>query len=197
VLAVTTEVVAGVIAGVIAEAFDEIAPAQWIVPDDRVRRGLLAAQFEILVEHAGQHGRVHTLSDDDGRVEAVAVWYDNTADVPDIERYDERLGLAVGPEWLARFKAFDAVLLAHHPHRPHYHLALLAVRPHRQSRGLGSRLLERHHAWLDERRIPAYLEASSLRTRELYLRHGYEPLSEPYHLPENGPPLFPLWRHPR
>jgi len=193
------KVVAEAVAGVIAEAFDEIAPAQWIVPDGGVRRGLLAAQFEILVEHADKHGRVHTLPDKGGEeVEAVAVWYDNTgAEVPEIERYEERLAKAVGLRWLARFKAFDAELLAHHPHRPHFHLALLAVRPHLQARGLGSRLLERQHAWLDERKIPAYLEASSRRTRELYLRHGYEPLGEPYHLPENGPPLFPLWRHPR
>lgn len=179
------------IASLIAEAFYDIAPAQWIVPDDAVRRQMLAAQFEILVDHARKFGQVHL--DDDG--DAVAVWFDNTAEVPEIENYDERLAVAVG-DWLPRFQTFDAELLAHHPHDPHFHLALLAVRPSKQSQGRGGRLMRRQHDRLDEKGIPAYLEASSLRSRELYRRHGYEPLGEPYHLPDDGPPMFPMWRLP-
>lgn len=179
-------------AALIAESFDAIPPAQWIVPDDRVRRDLLAAQFEILVDHAHKYGVVHSVGD-----EAVAVWIDNTADIPEIDNYDARLAEAVGDDWLPRFQAFDAELAAHHPHKPHFHLALLAVKPGRQSRGFGSTLMRQHHAWLDARGIPSYLEASSPRARDLYLRHGYEPLGDPYHLPEDGPPMFPMWREPQ
>lgn len=157
------------IAALIAEAFEHIPPAKWIVPDDAVRRRLLAKQFEILVDHAQKYGQVHVSDDGD----AVAVWFDNTAEAPEIERYDERLAEAVG-EWLPRFQAFDAELLAHHPHEPHFHLALLATRPDRQSQGMGGTLMARQHAWLDSRGIPAYLEASGPRSRDLYLRHGYE-----------------------
>lgn len=180
-------------AALIAEAFEEIPPAKWIVPDDTVRRKLLQGHFEILVDQAYKFGEVHV--GEEG--ESVAVWYDNTAGVTAIDDYDERLAAAVGERWLPRFQAFDAELAAHHPHQPHFHLALLATRPGSQSRGLGSTLLERHHAWLDARGIPAYLEASGPRTRELYLRHGYQPLSEPYYLGGDGPPMFPMWREPR
>lgn len=179
------------VASLIAEAFYDIAPARWIVPDDGVRRRLLAAQFEILVDHARKNGLVHL--DDDA--DAVAVWVDNTAEPAEIDDYDARLAAAVG-DWLPRFQAFDAELMAHHPHEPHYHLALLAVRPGKQSQGRGGRLMSRHHEWLDQRGIPAYLEASSPRSRDLYRRHGYEPLGDPYHLPDDGPPMFPMWRLP-
>ena len=179
-------------ADLIAEAFEDIAPAKWIVPDDRVRRGLLAAQFEILVDHAHKYGLVQSVGE-----EAVAIWFDNTADIPEIDNYDERLADAVGDDWLPRFQAFDAELAAHHPHEPHFHLALLAVKPRRQSSGLGSVLMRQQHAWLDARGIPSYLEASGPRSRDLYLRHGYEPLGDPYHLPEDGPPMFPMWRRPQ
>lgn len=180
-------------AGLIAEAFENLATAKWIIPDDRVRRRLLAAQFEILVDHAHKFGLVQAAGDG----EAVAVWFDNTAGKADIDNYYVRLAAAVGEQWLPRFQAFDAELAAHHPHEPHFYLALLAVRPGRQSEGLGSMLMQRQHAWLDARGIPAYLEASSPRVRDLYLRHGYEPLSDPYYLPIDGPPMFPMWRHPQ
>jgi GNAT superfamily N-acetyltransferase len=181
------------LAELIAEAFDHIPPAQWIVPDGQIRRSLLAAQFDIFVQHGKKFGVVDAAGDGD----AVAVWYDNTGEMHEIESYSERLAAAVGPQWLPRFEAFDAELMAHHPHEPHYHLALLAVRPNRQSQGLGGELLERQHNWLDERGIDAYLEASTPRARDLYLRHGYEPFGEPYYLPEGGPPMFPLWRNAR
>lgn len=181
------------LAALIAEAFEDLLPAHWIVPDERVRRQLLAGQFEILVDHAQKFGTVHV----GGEGDAVAVWFDNTTEMPEIESYPERLAAAVGPTWLPRFEAFDEQLMMHHPHEPHHHLALLAVRPGYQSRGLGSELLDRHHEWLDKQAVDAYLEASSLRSRDLYLRHGYGPMGDPYHLPDGGPPMYPMWRKAR
>ena len=52
------------------------------------------------------------------------------------------------------------------------------------------------HCELDERGEPAYLEASGERSRDLYLRHGYQPRGAPYHLP-GGPAMWPMWREPR
>jgi GNAT superfamily N-acetyltransferase len=75
---------------------------------------------------------------------------------------------------------------------------LLAVRPGQQGQGTGSMLLAAHHAALDRDRIPAYLEAASQRSRDLYLRHGYQPWpGAPYHLPGGGPPMWPMWRDPQ
>jgi GNAT superfamily N-acetyltransferase len=76
----------------------------------------------------------------------------------------------------------------------HHHLAILAVRPDAQGQGIGTALLRAHHTTLDGTDVPAYLEASSERTRAWYLRHGYTDHGQPFHLPEGGPPLWPLWR---
>ena len=48
---------------------------------------------------------------------------------------------------------------------------------------------------LDRDRVPAYLEASCERNRELYLRHGFELRAE-LTLPE-GPTLWLMWRDPK
>jgi ribosomal protein S18 acetylase RimI-like enzyme len=87
----------------------------------------------------------------------------------------------------------------HHPTGiPHHHLAILAVHPDRQRRGIGTALLDAHHATLEEEGTPAYLEASSPRARDLYLTHGYtlQP-GAPFYLPDDGPPLWPMWREPK
>ena len=43
--------------------------------------------------------------------------------------------------------------------------------------------------------MPAYLNAGSPRSRDLYLRHGFE-VTEEFRLPEGGPPLWRMWREP-
>ncbi|GAB3958082.1 hypothetical protein GCM10027614_74860 [Micromonospora vulcania] len=83
---------------------------------------------------------------------------------------------------------------ANHPHTDHHHLAFLATRPDRQGQGLGTALLEHHHAWLDEAGMPGYLEASSPRSRDLYARNGYR-TGEPFRVPD-GTPFWPMWREP-
>ena len=75
------------------------------------------------------------------------------------------------------------------------HLAILAVRPDRQGHGTGSALLRAHHAGLDRDSIPAYLEASDLRTRRLYLAHGYADCGGPLAFP--GAVMYPMVRPPR
>lgn len=77
---------------------------------------------------------------------------------------------------------------------PHHHLALLAVEPSFQGRGLGSALLRHHHASLDGAGTAAYLEASSPADCDLYARHGYE-LRETFALPD-GTLFLPMWRLP-
>ena len=77
----------------------------------------------------------------------------------------------------------------------HHHLAILAVRPDSQGQGIGTALLQAHHATFDWQGIAAYLEASDERTRDLYLRHGYTDHGEPIELPD-GPSMYPMVRIP-
>ncbi len=48
---------------------------------------------------------------------------------------------------------------------------------------------------LDAEGIPAYLEASTVRSRALYERHGFEVTGE-FNFPSGGPPLWQMWREP-
>jgi len=177
---------------VIADAFFDLAPSLWLIADPAVRREIFPGYFRIYVEHALTAGIVHTTP---GRT-AAALWL--PADAPPPADYEARLTAATAP-WTSRFTAFDEALDRHHPAgTPHRHLAILAVRPDRQGRGTGTALLRAGHAALDADAIPAYLEASSSRSRDLYLAHGYtlRP-GAPYHLPDGGPPMWPMWRPPR
>jgi GNAT superfamily N-acetyltransferase len=182
-----------ILSQVIADAFHDLAPARWLIPDEAARRQIFPAYFRLFVEHALTSGVVHTIADR----AAVALWLpvrENGTDQP--AAYAERLTAVTHP-WAHRFRAFDAALDRHHPAgAAHPHLALLAVRPDRQGQGIGTALLHAHHTWLDYERAAAYLEASDLRTRDLYLAHGYADLGSPIRLP-GGPSMYPMWRQPR
>jgi GNAT superfamily N-acetyltransferase len=81
----------------------------------------------------------------------------------------------------------------HHPREPHWYLDYIAVAPGGQGRGAGSALLAPVLERADAERMPAYLNAGSPRSRDLYLRHGFEVVSE-LRLPFGGPPLWRMWR---
>jgi ribosomal protein S18 acetylase RimI-like enzyme len=96
---------------------------------------------------------------------------------------------------LASRAAFQ--LVRRHPRQPeHWYLHYLGVVPSRQGRGLGSMLLRPMLERCDREGLPAYLEASSARSRALYERLGFELTGRPVDLP-NGPQMWPMWREPR
>jgi GNAT superfamily N-acetyltransferase len=180
------------VAEVIARAFHELPPAAWMFPDPAERTRVLPAYFRIFSEYGVRHGEVYGTADRAG----IAIWFPPAEAPPPLPAdYDEQLDRICG-EAAARCRLFDAALEANHPHEPCHYLAFLAVLPGRQGVGLGGMLLADYHDRLDARGEPAYLEASSTRSRNLYLRSGYASYAEPYHLPD-GPPMWPLWRAPR
>ncbi|MFB4268952.1 GNAT family N-acetyltransferase [Nonomuraea sp. GTA35] len=173
------------VAELIATAFAGLRPMAYLVPDRRERHRIIAANFRIFVEHAVEHGEVHLI--DDGP--AVAVWFPYTSPLPAPHDYDRRLAAATGA-WEERFRTLDELFEQNHPAAPHHHLAFLAVHPDRQNEGLGTALLRHQHARLAG--LPAYLEASDPRNRDLYARHGYQ-AREPFALPD-GALFWPMWR---
>lgn len=168
--------------------------ARWLNPDAAVRRALGPGYFKIFVEHAVRYGEVYATADaDTGRLSGVALWFPLTSMIPPPFDYERRLKELAGSSF-DRACELDAALDAHHPLDPHHYLAFLAVHPDLQGQGIGSALLDRHHARLDQAGIPAYLEANHPRNRDLYLRHGYVCRST-IQLPD-GPPLWSMWRAP-
>jgi len=83
-----------------------------------------------------------------------------------------------------------------HPRKPaHWYLAIMGVEPDSQGRGIGSKLMHPALETLDAQGVPAYLEASTVRSRALYERHGFVVTGE-FNLPSDGPPLWQMWREP-
>jgi GNAT superfamily N-acetyltransferase len=82
-----------------------------------------------------------------------------------------------------------------HPVAPHHYLFLLGTRPAAQGRGLGSSLMAPVLQACDRDGVPAYLEATSERNKQLYTRHGFE-VTDEIALPD-GPTMWPMWRSPR
>jgi GNAT superfamily N-acetyltransferase len=183
-----------VLGKLIADALHDDEVSRWLLPSPAIRRRIFPGYFALLVQRAMTGGLVFTTP---GRA-AAALWLP-AEDQPAAPSggYAEELTEITGP-WASQFRVFDTVLDRHHPAgRAHHHLAILAVRPGQQSRGIGTGLLTAHHAWLDQHAMPAYLEASSTRTRDLYRRHGYQMRpGGPIRLPD-GPPMWPMWREPR
>ncbi|HEX6472172.1 MAG TPA: GNAT family N-acetyltransferase, partial [Streptosporangiaceae bacterium] len=180
---------AGRVAELVAAAFAPLDAVGWLVPDRAARPRIMTDNFRIFIDHAIEHGHIDLVDE----TPAAAVWFPRTGPLPEPADYDRRLAAACDP-WTDRFRVLDELFEANHPGEPHDHLAFLAVQPGWQGRGLGSALLRRRHAELDAAGTAAYLEASSTRSRDLYLRHGYE-AREPFRLPD-GTPFWPMWRPP-
>jgi len=182
-----------VLSDLIAAAFHDLAPSRWLIPDPAARRRIFPGYFRLYVAHALGAGLVHTTPGRDG----VALWLPAGPGVlgPSLGQGQQ---LAVAGSLTSRFQHFDEALEEHHPVGVHHqYLAILAVRPSCQGRGIGTALLNTRHHDLDRDGLPAYLEASSPRARDLYQRHGYtlRP-GAPFCLPGGGPPMWPMWREP-
>ena len=87
------------------------------------------------------------------------------------------LGAAI-EEYAERLFEILGLMEAKHPVEPHYYLFLLGTRPGWQGRGLGSSLMAPVLQTCDRDGVPAYLEATSERNKQLYLRHGFEVTDE-------------------
>ena len=178
----------------VAAAFHGLAPSRWLIADPEARRRIFPGYFRLILVQAMAAGLVHTTPTRD----AVALWLPAGPGVlGPLAGYRQRLADATAP-WTGRFAVFDQVLEEHHPAGlPHQHLAILAVSPGHQGQGIGTALLNARHRELDRDGVPAYLEASSTRARDLYQRHGYTLRPDaPFRLPGGGPPLWPMWREP-
>ncbi|HKE67171.1 MAG TPA: GNAT family N-acetyltransferase [Micromonosporaceae bacterium] len=180
----------GDLAVVIARAFGPLPLSAWLVPDAGARLAAMAGQFRLVIAAAIDDGDVYVAGDGVG----VAVWFP-AGPLPDIPGYDAALEAACG-RYAPRFAELDDAMHKMHPGAPdHAYLAFLAVEREWQQRGIGSALLDVHHRRLDAAGTPAYLEASGLQSRRLYVRKGYVDHAEPYG-PADLSVLYPMWREP-
>jgi GNAT superfamily N-acetyltransferase len=179
----------------LARAFDSDPPMRWFLRDDERRVELAREMFDVMLR------AVHLARDacyTTAEVTGGALWVP-----PGRWRlgFIQQLRLLPGMirvfgRDLPRAQRGLTVMDSGHPRAPHWYLDSLGVEPEWQGRGLGSALMAPVLERCDTERLPAYLNAGSPRSRELYRRHGFE-VTEEFRLPEGGPPLWRMWREPR
>ena len=180
-----------ILSQIIADAVHYLTVSHWLIPDPDARRAIFPGYFQILLQHALDAGLICTTP----QRTAAALWLAVTGPTPPPDGYARQLAETTGP-FGEKFLAFDEALARHHlTGALHHYLAILAVRPDQQGQGIGTALLQAHHATFDWQGIAGYLEASDERTRGLYLRHGYADHGEPIELPD-GPCMYPMVRIP-
>lgn len=174
---------------ILAESFHDDPVSGWVFPDPELRVAQHRAMFGVFVEFGLSAGRVYRAGD-----AGAAIWLDPER----IEHLGERVLAALGGQAGAgeRFGRLGELMDAHHPPGPHAYLPFIGVVPERRDRGVGDALLAHHLTVVDGLGLPAYLEASSARSRHLYLRHGYADRGEPIRIP-SGPRMWPMWRPAR
>ncbi|CAM5469087.1 GNAT family N-acetyltransferase [Streptomyces griseomycini] len=180
------------------EAFQDDPVSGWVFPGEEYRRTthhrLMAAFTGIVLAE----GRIDVTEDGS----ACALWMSVPADdhgEGDGGADDDgpaQVRRAVDPE-NGRVELIGRLTAGIHPSgRAHEYLWMIGVAPGRQGEGLGTALIGSVLDRCDREGLPAYLEASSERSRRLYERLGFAPAGEPLVLPD-GPRMWPMWREPR
>ncbi|MET8631324.1 GNAT family N-acetyltransferase [Streptomyces sp. NPDC004096] len=177
------------------EAFRDDPVSSWVFPDEEHRRTthhrLMAAFTDIVLAEG------HIDVTEDGT--ACALWLSVPAgDHSGEEDGDDavRLREAVDPE-NERVELIARLMAESHPaDRGHEYLWMIGVAPGSQGEGLGTALIRHVLDRCDRDGLPAYLEASSVRSTRLYERLGFAFEGPTLDLPD-GLRMWPMWRDPR
>jgi ribosomal protein S18 acetylase RimI-like enzyme len=134
-------------------------------------------------------GSAHALGDGRG----VALWLP-----PGVGPDDAALGQvmieSLETDTLGQVSEISEQMTRFHPTIEHWYLAFLGVDPSAQGGGLGSGLLAHGLARCDRDGLPAYLEASSPRNRDLYRRFGFQVVGVIQ--AGTSPPIWAMFREP-
>jgi GNAT superfamily N-acetyltransferase len=176
-----------VVSDVLTEAFMTDPVVSWLFPDEGERRRLQPYFYEPLLTHPAAETYLA------GERAGAAVWLSLAAG----QTPYEAAGMpTVFGENGVRLMAVGQLLAQRHPWgEAHLYLPCMGVVSAAQGKGLGSVLLRDRLDRADAEGLGTYLEASSPRSRALYLRHGFTDHGEPVRVPD-GPQLWPMWRPP-
>ena len=175
------------------EAFHHDPVSGWVFPDEAHRRAVHGKFLGVFVDVTLAEGRIDLLEDGT----AVALWLPVPAGAPTEEDTTPALMRATADPDNERAELVGRLTGAIHPHdRAHEYLLMIGVSPDRQGEGIGAALIADVLERCDRDGVPAYLEASSARSRRLYERLGFTFMGTTVELPD-GPSMWPMWREPQ
>jgi GNAT superfamily N-acetyltransferase len=164
---------------VLVEAFTDDPLVRWLFPEPQERHDAQLGFYRALLTHPGAEADLAA----DGA--GAAIWLTLAA-----------AQAPYGGEGTGRLRALGDALAQRHPDdEPHLYLPCMGVVGARQGSGVGSAMLRRRLARADADGLPVHLEASSARSRALYLRHGFADTGDPVRVADS-PPVWPMQRRP-
>ena len=174
------------------DAFVDDPVSVWVFPDATDRSIRHSALISAFLDLTLSEGRVDMTRDGT----AVALWLSVPAGQLADGSGPALVREVVDPD-NERIELMGRLTEAAHPtDRAHEYLQLVAVEPGRQGEGLGGALISATLTHCDRQGVPAYLEASTARSRCLYERLGFAFTGRTVDLP-GGPAMWPMWRDPR
>jgi GNAT superfamily N-acetyltransferase len=190
----TLEDVPGV-AGALARAFHDDPVFSWVLRADPRRMRMLERGFELFLRRIWmEQDETYTTAS----LVGAAVW-----ERPGQWKLGAGAQLRLLPAMVGVFaRRIPRVLRAlvvlegGHPREPHYYLPFVGVEPAWQGRGLGAAVLAPILERCDREAVPAFLEASTARSRALYERQGFA-VTEEFKLGKDAPQQWRMWRVPR
>jgi GNAT superfamily N-acetyltransferase len=188
------------IIAVAAAAFHDTPLYRYIAPDVGERELFLRVFFDTRFRNgfgASVMEAAHAAEEEGGRILGVANWAP-PAQAPDNspldpasqaektkkirERFRETLaGAGVGAQVIGRWAELMQTLSASavkNPQGPHWQLAPVFIHPAFQGKGIGSALMRKQFAVIDEAKLPITLTTQEADNVELYAHYGFTVTSE-------------------
>jgi ribosomal protein S18 acetylase RimI-like enzyme len=174
----------------VVSAFSTDPMARWFLRDQHIYYRYFP---EIIVAVAGQSFALGSAFGVDG-CSGVALWLPPgvSSDGESMATLFEKTTPVADRE---ESNAFSRLRATYRLEEPHWHLAMLAVDPDRQANGYGSALLDHAESLLDAAGALSTLEATTLRSKALYERHGFEAQGRVQY--GSSPVMWPMVRRPR
>ena len=184
-----------------ASAFAPMDLWRWIIPDDDIRPGLLAATVRREINDVHARDGMVLVATADGQPVGLALWrapgqaitprWRSLQVAPAMLRAGNRHSLQVLGQ---RGPRVDEALHRVHPAEPHWYLGLLTVAPDAQTSGIGSALVRAGLERADREHLPAYLECEE-HLIDYYARFGFS-VSERMEIGGGAPSHVGMWREP-
>ena len=176
----------------LGRAFHDDPLAEFFFPDEARRPRRVAAFIHVVMQELAKHSRFVTTDP----IHGAALWQ---APSPPKASLVGNLRMASRMLWVAgsafgRIASMGDATQPHHPHEPHWYLAVLGTEPDAQGRGIGSELLRGTLEECDRTGTLAYLESSKETNLPFYERHGFRVDAD--FCPPGGPKLWAMTRHP-